>query len=159
MKLLNKTAGSYLLGSLIILVISMPVFYFGVHYVMLRSVDRSLKEHLHEIRSHLSSIHTSAELEAWRQMDNDIQINNASGFCQDSLYTIHVKEKDEDEVQPVRCIDGCIVVNQKYYRVTINLSLLPTDDLITTIFAMQAILLLFFIAGILLINKRLSKTG
>jgi hypothetical protein len=158
MKLLNKTASAYLLGSLIILVISLPVFYFGVNYVLLRSVDRSLKDHLHEIRSHLSSIHTSAELEAWRQMDNDIQIKSENRFFGDSLYTIREKEKGEDDVQPVRCIDGCIIVNQKYYRVTINLSLVPTDDLIWSIFTLQSVLLLFFIAGFLFINKRISKT-
>jgi signal transduction histidine kinase len=158
MKLLNKTARSYLLGSLVILVISMPVFYFGVNYVILRSVDKSLIDHLHEIRMHLSSIQSSSELEAWRQMDNDIQVRNEDRYFKDSIYTVRVKEKDEDGVQPVRCIDGCISVNQKYYRVTINLSLVPTDDLIWTIFALQSILLLFFIAGILLINKRISKT-
>ena len=158
MKLLNKTASVYLLGSLVILVISLPVFYFGVNYFLLRSVDKSLIVHLHEIRSHLSSIHTPAELEAWRQMDNDIRIKNEKQYFRDSLYTIRVKEKGEDEVQPVRCIDGCIAVNQKYYRITINMSLVPTDDLVWSIFALQSILLLFFIAGILLINKRISKT-
>ena len=158
MKLLTKTAGAYLLGSLVILVISLPVFYYGVNYFLLRSVDKSLKDHLHEIRLHLSSIHTSAELEAWRQMDNDIQVKNESRYFRDSLYTNRVQEKGEDEVQPVRSIDGCITVNQKYYRVTINLSLVPTDDLIWSIFALQSMLLLFFIAGILLINKRISKT-
>ena len=61
-------------------------------------------------------------------------------------------------MQPVRCIDGCIIINGKFYRVTINLSLVPTDDLFWSIFALQSILLLFFIAGILLINKRISKT-
>ena len=50
------------------------------------------------------------------------------------------------------------MVNHQYYRVTINMSLVPTDDLIWSIFALQSMLLLFFIAGILLINKRISKT-
>jgi signal transduction histidine kinase len=158
MKLLTKTASVYLLGSLVILVISLPVFYYGVNYFLLRSVDKSLKEHLHEIRLHLSSIHTSAELEAWRQMDNDIQVKSENRYIRDSLYTVRAKEKGEDGVQPVRCIDGCITVNQQFYRVTINMSLVPTDDLVWSIFALQSILLLFFIAGILLINKRISKT-
>jgi signal transduction histidine kinase len=158
MKLLNKTARSYLLGSLVILVISLPIFYFGINYVLLRSVDKSLADHLHEIRMNLSSIHSSSELEAWRQMDNDIQIKSANGYFRDSIYTIRVKEKEEDHVQPVRCIDGCITINEKFYRVTINLSLVPTDDLIWSIFALQSILLLFFLLAILLINKRISKT-
>jgi signal transduction histidine kinase len=158
MKLLNKTASVYLLGSLVILLISLPVSYFGVNYFLLRSIDKSLIDHLIEIRLHLSSIHTSAELEAWRQMDNDIQVKSDNRYFRDSLYTIHVKEKGEDGVQRVRCIDGSIMVNQKYYRVTINLSLVTTDDLIWSIFALQSILLLFFIAGIMLINKRISKT-
>jgi len=158
MKLLNKTARSYLLGSLVILVISLPVFYFGINYVLLHSVDKSLTDHLHEIRMNLSSIHSSSELEAWRRMDNDIQIRGENRYFRDSIYTIKVKEKDEDHIQPVRCIDGCITINQKFYRVTINLSLVPTDDLIWSIFVMQFILLLFFITAILLINKRISKT-
>src|SRR5664279_23577 len=158
MKLLNKTARSYLLGSLVILVISLPVFYFGINYFLLRSVDKSLTDHLHEIRLNLSPIHSSSELEAWRQMDKDIQIRSENRYFKDSLYTIRVKEKDEDDVQPVRCIDGCIIVNGQFYRVTINLSLVPTDDLITSIFILQSVLLLFFIAGILIINKRISKT-
>ena len=158
MKLLNKTASSYLIGSLVILVISLPIFYFGVYYFLLRSVDKSLTDHLNEIRLNLSPIHSSSELEAWRQMDKDIQIKSENRYFRDSLYTIRVKEKGEDDVQPVRCIDGCIIINRQFYRVTINLSLVPTDDLITTIFLLQSMLLIFFIAGILLINKRISVT-
>ncbi len=158
MKLLNKTASSYLMGSLVILIISLPVFYFGINYFLLRSVDKSLTDHLNEIRQNLSPIHSSSELEAWRQMDKDIQIKSESRNFTDSLYTIREKEKDEDGVQPVRCIDGSIMINRQYYRVTIQLSLVPTNDLITTIFVLQSMLLLFFIAGILYINKRLSKT-
>ena len=158
MKLLNKTASAYLLGSLVILVISLPIFYFGINYFLLRSVDKSLTDHLNEIRLNLSPIHSSSELEAWRQMDKDIQIKSENRYFRDSFYTIRVKEKGEDDVQPVRCIDGAIIINGQYYRVTINLSLVPTDDLITTIFLLQSMLLIFFIVGILLINKRISKT-
>ena len=114
MKLLNKTASSYLLGSLVILVISLPVFYFGVNYFLLRSVDKSLTDHLNEIRLNLSPIHSSSELEAWRQMDKDIQIKSENRYFRDSLYTIRVKEKGEDEVQPVRCIDGCIISTDSF---------------------------------------------
>ncbi|HEV7423592.1 MAG TPA: hypothetical protein VGO21_00185, partial [Candidatus Paceibacterota bacterium] len=158
MKLLNKTASSYLLGSLVILVISLPVFYFGINYLLLRSVDKSLTDHLNEIRLNLSPIHSSSELEAWRQMDKDIQIKSENRYFRDSLYTIRLKEKGEDRVQPVRCIDGCIIINRQFYRVTINVSLVPTEDLITTIFLLQSMFLIFFIMGILLINKRISKT-
>ena len=158
MKLLNKTASSYLIGSLVILVISLPIFYFGIYYFLLRSVDKSLISHLNEIRLNLSPIHSSSELEAWRQMDKDIQIKSENRYFRDSLYSIRVKEKGEDDSQPVRCIDGCIIINKQFYRVTVNLSLVPTDDLITTIFALQSVLLLLFITAILLINKRISKT-
>ena len=58
MKLLNKTASSYLIGSLVILVISLPIFYFGINYFLLRSVDKSLAVHLNEIRLNLSPIQT-----------------------------------------------------------------------------------------------------
>jgi signal transduction histidine kinase len=158
MKLLNKTARAYLFGCLVILIISMPVFYFGVYFFLLRSVDKSISDHLQEIRLNLSSIHSSSDLEAWRQMDRDIRIEPENSYFRDSIYTIRVKEKGEVGVQPVRCIDGCISVNGRFYRVTVNLSLVPTDDLITSIFALQSMLLVFFIAGILLINKRISKT-
>src|ERR1700712_3284372 len=118
MKLLNKTVSSYLIGSLLIVVISLPVFYFGINYFLLQSVDKTLTDHLNEIRQNLSPIHSSSELEAWRQMDKDIQIKNENRYFSDSLYTIHVKEKDEDGMQPIRCIDGSIKINGQFYRVT-----------------------------------------
>lgn len=158
MKLLNKTVRSYLMGSFIILLVIVPIFYFVVKTVLLHAVDKSLTLQLKDIRSNLPSVHSSSELDTWAKLDKDIRLEKSSGYFKDTISTRYIKRNDKDnDPDPVRQLDASIRVEGNFYRLIISISLVENEDLLTSIVLVQTLLLILLMAGILWINRKISK--
>jgi len=159
MKLLNKTIRSYLVYSFIILLVTIPLFYFVVKTVLLHAVDKSLKTQLREIRSNLYAVRSQDELEVWSKLDKDISLSATDANFNDSLYTIYkfTRKHHEDENEPYREIAGTITVSGKLYKLIISSSLVENDDLLGSILLVQTVLVILLMAGMLWINRNISK--
>jgi signal transduction histidine kinase len=157
MKLLNKTIRSYLIYSFTILLVTIPLFYFVVKGVLLHAVDRSLRTQMRDIRSNLSAIHTASELEVWSRLDRDISLSESSGQMKDSIYTIYRFSRRHHEQIPYREIVGSIGIAGKWYRLVVSISMVENEDLLGSILMVQTIFLILLMAGILLINRSVSK--
>jgi signal transduction histidine kinase len=157
MKLLNRTIRSYLFYSFLALLITIPLFYFVVRGVLLRSVDRSLRVQMQDIRSNLGSINSASDLAIWAKMDKDIQINEANGYVKDAYYTIYRKNPRHHDDDPYRELSGSIQVNGKWYQLIISSSLVENEDLLGSILLVQSVLLILLMAGLLWINRSIAK--
>ncbi|MBS1598892.1 MAG: HAMP domain-containing histidine kinase [Bacteroidetes bacterium] len=160
MKLLNKTIRPYMIYSLAILLVTIPIFYFVFRSVLLHSVDRSLRTQLHEIRANLFSIRSESELSAWSKLDKDISLTPATGMENDSIYTVErvFYRHHRPDAEPLREISGIIEVGEKKYKLIISSSLVENEDLLGSILAVLSILVVFLIVGLLWINYKISKT-
>ena len=157
MKLLNKTVQSFLIGSFLILLVTIPIFYFVVNWVLLQSVDKSLKNGIKEIRSTLEEIHSLSDLAVWEKLDKDVRLAKVSGPFKDSVYTKYYKKSNEKDPDPVRQMDACIQVDGIFFRLTTGVSLVENEDLLTSIVLVQTLLLVLLMAAMLLINRNISK--
>lgn len=157
MKLLNRTIRSYLFYSVAIVLIAIPLFYFTVRKVLLRSVDHSLRMQMRDIRSNLSSIHSPEEIMIWSKMDKDIQLAPSESSFPDRIYTVYRKDPRHHDEDPYREIRGSIMVNGNNYSLIISSSLVENEDLLGSILLVQAILLLLLLAGMIWINRNISK--
>jgi len=157
MKLLNRTIRSYLFYSFLALLITIPLFYFVVRSVLLRSTDRSLRIQMQDIRSNLGSINSAGELAIWSKMDKDIRIDEANQSSPDRYYTIYRRSPRHHNDDPYRELSGTIQVNGKWYLLTISSSLVENEDLLGSILLVQSVLLILLMAGLLLINQSISK--
>ncbi|PWT72259.1 MAG: hypothetical protein C5B59_16270 [Bacteroidetes bacterium] len=157
MKLLNKTIRSYLVYSFIILLVTVPLFYFVVRSVLLRATDHSLKTQLADIRSNLSSIHSQDELITWSRLDKDISLAPATRAFRDHIYTTYRQNRRRGDQDPYREISGVIEVEGNLYEIIIRSSLVENEDLLGSIVLVQTILLVLLMAGILWINQKISK--
>ncbi|MFI5152182.1 MAG: sensor histidine kinase [Chitinophagales bacterium] len=157
MKLLNKTIRSYLIYSFTILLVTIPLFYFVVKGVLLHAVDISLRTQLRDIRSNLSAIHTASELAIWSRLDRDISLAESAGSAKDSIYTIYRFSRRHREQVPYREIAGSIGVGGKWYRLVVSISMVENEDLLGSILLVQTVLLILLMAGILWINRSISK--
>ena len=157
MKLLNRTIRSYLFYSFLALLITIPLFYFVVRGVLLRSVDRSLRAQMQEIRSNLGSINSAGELAIWSKMDKDIRISEASEFSPDRYYTIYQRNHRHHDDDPYRELSGTIQVDGKWYQLIISNSLIENEDLLGSVLLVQAVLLILLMAGMLWINQINSR--
>jgi len=157
MKLLSKSLRSYFIFSSILLLVTVPLFYFVVQAVLLNSVDKSLRLQLSDIRKNLPNIHNVTELEIWSSMDKDIRLSKTVHPFADSISTIHITDPEENEKDPYRQISAAIPVNGQYYALSITSSLVENDDLLGSIVAVEAVFLLLLLLGMLWINRGITK--
>ena len=157
MRLFTKTIKNYLVYSVIVFLVTVPVFYFAVRSVLLHSVDRSLRTQMREIRSNLDPNYTSEDLATWSKLDKDILLTEVEDSLPDRVYTIYRYNEKHHEADPYREVEGMIRAGGKMYRLAINISLVENEDLLGSILKVQAILLLLLMGGMLWINHRSSK--
>ena len=158
MKLLTKTIRSYLIYSFVVLLVTIPVFYLVVQYVLMDSVDKSLRLHLADLRGSLSTVHSKEELLLWARLDKDIRLTPASRDCRDSLYTnFLVRDTSDPDPNPYRQLSSCISIAGERYQVVISTSMVESEDLLGSIVVVVALLLILLLAGMVWINRRVSK--
>ncbi|HVY73639.1 MAG TPA: HAMP domain-containing sensor histidine kinase [Puia sp.] len=157
MKLLNKTTRSYLVYSFVILLITIPLFYFTIKSALLHAVDRSLKTQMRDIRANLSDIHSQNDLEAWSRLDKDIRLLKGATRSSDTISTVYLYNGRHREKEPYREISGTISVEGNLYTLIISSSLVENEDLLGSILLVETLLLILLMGGVLLINRATSK--
>lgn len=159
MKLLNKSIGLYVLYALVLLLIAIPVLYAAIQHRILHEMDESLTEQNAIIISKLEKADEAGFL-VWLQ-NNQPGINIApfvkATDSNQKFYTIKSYDKISHENSPYRIMESVVNLHGKLYQIQIKSSLLDTDDLIGSIVQIVAFLLLLIIAGLVLINRLLSK--
>ena len=157
MKLLSKSLRSYFIFSSLLLLVTVPLFYFVVQAVLLNSVDKSLRQQLTGIRKNLPNVKTLMQLEVWSSMDRDIRLAKTDHSFADSIFTSYLTDPEENEKDPYRQIRAAIPLNGEYYALTITSSLVENDDLLGSIVGVEAIFLILLLLGMLWINRGITK--
>jgi len=156
MKLLQKTIRGYLLYSIFTLVVAIPIFYFTIQNVLRHQADEELLSTKESLKARLEAEFEKAGLHEIKFLDSGIQIVPAANEFKDSLFTINEYDSAEEEMIPYRVIRSNILLNGHPYLLTRKISLLENDDLIKTILNVQVTLLVLLLAGLFIINRRLS---
>ncbi|HEY4286543.1 MAG TPA: HAMP domain-containing sensor histidine kinase [Puia sp.] len=157
MKLNNKTIRNYLLYSSVIFTLTVPVFYFVLRSVLLRSVDHSLVNQFREIRKRVGEIRSEDELAAWAKMDKDVTLSTVETAMPDSIYSIDRYHKEHQEAEPFREMSGTMIIDGRLFQLIISSSLIENEDLLGSILLLQIFVLLALIGGMLWINQKMSK--
>lgn len=164
MKLLHKTLKLYLVFSVIIFLISVPVFYFLVQDLWISDVDDTLIYQKENIingieEKDMDSISIVRFSEALSKTDAGITITQISGnhLPKDSIYYNNFYEISRQHVEPYRELKSIVEANNNWYKIMIRKDLVESEDLIQGIVFVQIILFLIFMTGTLLLNSYFSK--
>jgi signal transduction histidine kinase len=158
MKLLSKSLKGYIIYSVLVLIISVPVFYFELQSIVAEDVDEDLVIQKANLVAKMEKVIANKPFEYFKVFEPDIRIRPSnSRRINDSIYTISFYDSISDENVPHRVLEGTVLLNGKSYNISINKSLVDNDNLIFSIVTVQTLLLLFIIAGLLLISRYHSK--
>ncbi len=140
-----------------VLLISSIAYYFILHYVLLRQVDKDLRIEQQEILHHLSESGTLPETSNYKDQQIAFEPTNDSKF-EEKLSTEWVYNKNEDEEEPFRRIDFMVTQNGQNYIATVKKSEQQTEDIVRLIliitFSVIAILLfILFVSNRFLLGK------
>jgi len=164
MKLLQKSLKHYLVFSILIYMVSVPVFYFLVQNLWITDVDESLVYQKEKIVNAMASTHFDASsvahyTEMAEKFDLGIYITPLPGaqMPKDSVYDTNLNDLTRQHIEPYRELCSIVKVRSHSYKIIVRKDLVENADLIRAIAVTQAILLLILLIGIVILNNYFSR--
>lgn len=159
MKLLTRTIRNYVIFSVLLLVVSTPLFYFFIHRLFVHKMDQELLEHKIEFGELAPMLKTDEDLKFFSIMNEEfVLIPWDQAIIGDSLVTVPIYSDEEKEIHPYRVLRTGVTIQGKPYQLQIQESMVSTTDLVFAIVAIQATLITILLVGLVLINRKLSRT-
>lgn len=154
--LLYKTSKAYVLFSVILLLVSAPLFYYITKKLYIDETDETLILHKNEFLKYTLPTFKTNDIANWNKYNRNSKIEFSKKLTKDTLYYKSYHDVLDAEIEPYRELNAAIIVEGKPYTYTARINLVEKEDL------MQSIALLFFIiislllVGLIVITKRLS---
>jgi signal transduction histidine kinase len=140
-----------------VLLISSIAYYFILHYVLLRQVDKDLRIEQQEIIHHIKENGSLPETSNYKDQQITFQKTNLKDF-KERFSTQSVYNKKEDEKEPYRKIDFIVTQNGQNFIATVKKSEQETEDivrliLIITFSVIATLLFILFVSNRFLLGK------
>lgn len=158
MKLLTQTTRYYFMLAVVLLLLGIPAIYFTLRTVLIHKLDEELLEHKSSFFQSLRLITSEKELEVYKHFYEEFSLREVSYKIEkDSIYTTEAYDSAEAKVTPFRILRSGVYLNGKHYELLIRESLINTRELITMILFVKIGILASLLAGLLIINRKLTK--
>lgn len=162
MRLLQVSLRTLLLYSLVLVLISIPVSFFAIREILNEEVDESLALHSEQFLKHIKGFEYLEDLEmdlgVWDQLSYDIDIKPSAEANIGKYYqTVSLYDSIEHEFSPFRILSSRVDIKNKPYLLIIRMSIVDNNDLVTALAIVQVTLSALLAAGLLLLNRSLSR--
>lgn len=158
MKLLNRTIRNYIIFSALLFVSCTPVFYLAIQRLFVHELDNVLLSHRKDFTKSIEFLRTENDLVYYHMMNKEFILTPVNTPIErDSLFTIESYDSLHNGLIPLRTFISGVYIHGKPYQLKIQESMVSSRDLIKAIVGIQAGLLLFLFAGLVFINRKLSR--
>jgi len=159
MKLLTRTVRNYVILSALLLVISTPLFYYSIQRLFVHKMDQELIAHKQEFYELQPRLKSSYDLELFGLMNDEFFLKESKSLMNgDSILTLNIYNNKAKRQEPWRILRTGVMVLGKPYVLRIRESMVNTTDLVSAIAVIQVALLSLLLAGLVLVNRKLSRT-
>lgn len=163
-KLLDKPFKSFSIYALIILVCSIPVYYFTVDAIWMEELD----EHNWIIRTRMErgiqkmkvgERELNKTFKVWNSLQPGTKLIaiDESNVQKDRAYTSSIYNNFEHEMDRFRVLSTTIRIHGKLYLLTISTNVEEADETLISIAFITIFFFLFLVLGFVFLNKRISK--
>lgn len=87
-KLLNKTLKTYLIYSVLILIISAPLFYYATKRLYTKEADDTLLLHKKEFLKYTASTLQYTDIPLWNRFNRNAKIDSVKQTTKDTLFLV-----------------------------------------------------------------------
>lgn len=155
-KLLYKTLRAYLIYSVLILIISAPLFYYATKRLYTNEADDTLLLHKKEFSKYAASTLRYADIQLWNKFNRNSKIGSAKQLNKDSLFFSSSYDTLDDEMEPYRELNSPIIIEGKQYSYAERINLVETEDLLNNIAILFFAIISILLFGLFFITKKLS---
>jgi len=158
-KLLDRTLRFYILLSVVVLIVSAPLFYLFTEKLFIEDADEALLLRKREfLQYNLKSIN-EADIAKWNAFNRDIKIEKPDpAVKRDSiLYKFFIDTLANNENEPYRVLLSPFELNEKPYLLMARINLVESEDMIKGIAFLFCLILSVLLIGLYVITRKLSK--
>lgn len=165
--LLSKTTKPFIIYVLIVLTISIPVYYFVVDFIWQEELDEhntivAEKTSYEFNRSDISQEEIQQNITLWNKIQpgTNIERINSDQIKPDTIFT---EEKfkpfsADKKIERYRCLKKVIYIKNVPYLFTIETNIEETEDTVMIIGLVTGFFFIMIVIGLFILNRRLSKT-
>ncbi len=155
-KLLYKTSRVYIIYSVLVVLIAVPVFYHAIQGLYIKEADDTLLLHKKEfIKYHLPSLQ-ARDIDDWNRFNRNAKIDNFLPITTDTFFSTHYFDTLDTENEPYRELNTPVSIQNNPYTFKARLNLVETEELMLNIVALFLLILLLLLVGLFIITKKLS---
>ncbi|HMJ70433.1 MAG TPA: HAMP domain-containing sensor histidine kinase [Cyclobacteriaceae bacterium] len=161
MRLLQVNLRGSLAFSLILVLVSIPVSLLSIRALLNEEVDESIAAQAEQFIYHVKGFEYLDDLETDLQvldkLSSNIHIQPSDGPIRENYRTLYLYDSIDHEEKPFRRFEKSILIKGKAYKLVVRMSLVENNDLIMTIGLVQLAVSFLLAAGLLLLNRSLSR--
>ena len=155
-KLLHKTSKVYLLFSVMLLIVSAPLFYYITERLYIEETDETLILHKNEfVKFSLPTLKT-ADIQNWNKYNRNIKIEPFKNSGKDTIFYNSYYDALDAEIEPYRELNASIIIEGNPYTYSARINLVEKEDLMKSIAILFLVIISLLLVGLFVITKRLS---
>jgi len=155
-KLLHKTSTVYLLFSVMLLIVSAPLFYYITESLYIEETDETLILHKNEFLKYSLPTLTTPEIQNWNKYNRNIKIEPFKNSGNDTIFYNSYYDTLDAETEPYRELNASILIDGNPYTYSARINLVETEDLMKSIAILFLVIISLLLVGLFVITKRLS---
>ncbi len=155
-KLLHKTSTVYILFSVILLIVSAPLFYYVTERLYIEETDETLILHKYEFLKYSLPTLTTAEIPNWNKYNRNNKIEPFKNSGNDTIFYNSYYDTLDAETEPYRELNASILIEGYPYTYSARINLVETEDLMKSIAILFLVIISLLLVGLFVITKRLS---
>jgi len=165
--LLSKTTRPFLIFVMIVLVFSIPVYYFVVDAIWQDELDEHNEivaektgYEFNKMNASIEEIQNSITLWNHIQPGTNIEKITSNHLRKDSLFTTEKYKpfSTDPTIERYRCLKKVIYIKKQPYLFTIETNIEETEGTVMIIGLITLFFFLLIVTGLFILNRRLSKT-
>lgn len=165
--LLSKTSGPFLVFVLLVLMISIPVYYFMLDIIWQNELDEhneivAEKTSYEFNRMSISSEKMQQNIALWNQIQPGTNIKELSGhpFQQKKIFTTEKYKpfSADTKIERYRCLEKIIYIRNKPYIFTIETNIEEIEGTVTIIGIITFFFFILIVSGLFVLNRKLSRS-
>lgn len=156
-KLLHKTSRAYLVYSVLILLISAPIFYYATERLYIKEADDTLLLHKKEFLKYTSSTLRYDDISLWNRFNRNAKIDSIKQVTKDTIFFSSYLDTLDAEIEPYRELNFPIAIQGKSYTYSERINLVETEDLLKNIAFLFFAIISILLFGLFFITKKLSQ--
>lgn len=153
-KLLNKTTTGFLFFSVVILLVSAPLFYYISQRLYIYETDEVLYFHKGAFEKEIEKDFSEKDIEAWNKYNHNVNIVPDMGIKKDSIISAMLYDSIAQEKEPFQVLYSPVTINGKKYTYTEKINLLEMEGMVFSVAGMFLFIIVVMLIGIIWISKR-----